>query len=195
MPPDKSYAVASWYGKDFHGRPTSSGEIYDMHANTCAHKAFPFGTKLKVTHLSNNKSVECIVNDRGPFIEGRDIDLSYAVAKEIGVVGPGISKVLLEVNGRDTSYIRKVRVQAADRKGVFSIQAGAFTESSNAIRLRDALNLKYENVYIQQAEVGGTMFHRVRIGNFRDFERALSLAEQLGQEGYRAVIVKADMRI
>src|ERR1700690_2008294 len=101
---ERNYAVASWYGKDFHGRPTSSGEIFDMHAKTCAHKEYPFGTRLKVTHLANNKSTECVVNDRGPFIAGRDIDLSYAVAREIGVIGPETSRVLIEVNGRDESY-------------------------------------------------------------------------------------------
>ena len=87
---DKTYTVASWYGPKFHGRPTSSGEIFNMYAMTCAHKEYPFGTRLKVTNIENNRSAECVVNDRGPFVEGRDIDLSYAVAKEIGVIGPGI---------------------------------------------------------------------------------------------------------
>jgi rare lipoprotein A len=192
---EKTYAVASWYGKDFHGRPTSSGEIFDMHANTCAHKEYPFGTRLKVTHLANNKSAECVVNDRGPFIAGREIDLSYAVAKEIGVIGPGTAKVLLEVNGRDNSYIKKVKVQAIERKGMFAIQTGAFKDAANALRLKTALNLKYDNVYIQETEVNGTLFHRVRIGSFRDFSIALSVAEQLGQEGYQPIIVQADLRI
>ncbi|TAN40187.1 MAG: septal ring lytic transglycosylase RlpA family protein [Nitrospirae bacterium] len=191
----RAYAVASWYGSDFHGRPTASGEIFNMHAPTCAHREFPFGTKVRVTNLTNNRSMECTVNDRGPFIPGRDIDLSYAVAKEIGVIGPGTSRVLLELNGRDDSYVRRVRVQAAERKGTFAIQAGAFTEAANALRLRSALALKYDNVYIQETEVNGTLFHRVRIGNFNNFKSAYSLAEQLGAEGYQPVIVKADLRI
>lgn len=193
--PLQSYAVASWYGADFHGRPTSSGEIFNMHANTCAHRQYPFGTRLKVTHLANNKTAECIVNDRGPFIAGRDVDLSYAIAKEIGVIGPGTSRVLLEVTGRDLTYIRKVKVQAAERIGLFAIQAGAFTEGANAIRLREALSLKYDNVSIEQAEIRGTVFHRVRIGNFRSFSRAYSVAEQLGQEGYQPIIVKPDLKL
>src|SRR5574340_541002 len=88
-PLEAKYIVASWYGPDFHGKLTSSGEPYNMHANTCAHKEYPFGTKLKVTNIANNKNVECTVNDRGPFIPGRDLDLSYACAKEIELICPG----------------------------------------------------------------------------------------------------------
>ncbi|MEW6676132.1 MAG: septal ring lytic transglycosylase RlpA family protein [Nitrospirota bacterium] len=70
--------MASWYGPDFHGRPTSSGELFNMYALTCAHREHPFGTRLKVTNISNNKTVSCVINDRGPFVSGRDLDLSYA---------------------------------------------------------------------------------------------------------------------
>ncbi|MBI5641646.1 MAG: septal ring lytic transglycosylase RlpA family protein [Nitrospirae bacterium] len=195
MPNSQGYAVASWYGPDFHGRPTSSGEIFNMHASTCAHREYPFGTRLRVTNMFNNKAAECVVNDRGPFVEGRDLDLSYAVAKEIGVIGPGTSKVLIEVSGRDASYIRKVKVQAGDRTGPFAIQVGSFTESVNAIRLKAALKLKYNNVYIQETEVKGTTYYRVRVGNFSTFTKAESAAEELGQEGYPAVIMKADVKI
>lgn len=190
-----SYVVASWYGADFHGRPTSSGEIFNMYSLTCAHKAYPFGTKLKVTNTVNKKTVQCIVNDRGPFVEGRDLDLSYAAAREIGVIGPGTGKVLIEVNGRDDSYIRKVRVQAAGKSGPFAIQVGSFSESINAIRLKKALNLKYGNVYIQGAQIKGSIRYRVRVGNYDALPGAVTAAEQLGQEGYPALVVKADMKI
>ncbi|MFZ6016669.1 MAG: septal ring lytic transglycosylase RlpA family protein [Nitrospirota bacterium] len=70
--------MASWYVPDFHGRPTSSGELFNMYAFTCAHREHPFGTRLKVTSISNNKTVSCVINDRGPFVSGRDLDLSYA---------------------------------------------------------------------------------------------------------------------
>lgn len=192
---DKNSTVASWYGPKFHGRPTSSGEIFNMYAMTCAHKEYPFGTRLKVTNLENNRSAECVVNDRGPFVEGRDIDLSYAVAKEIGVIGPGISRVLLEPNGRDDSYIRPVKVQTSEKTGLFAIQVGAFTESINAIQLKVGLRLKYANVYIQETEVKGITYYRVRIGDYRDYNSALSVAEQLGEEGYQALLLKADVRI
>lgn len=192
---EKTNTVASWYGPKFHGRPTSSGEIFNMYAMTCAHKEYPFGTRLKVTNIENNRSAECVVNDRGPFVEGRDIDLSYAVAKEIGVIGPGISRVMIETNGRDNSYIRPVKVQTSEKTGLFAIQVGAFTDSINAIQLKVALRLKYANVYIQETEINGVTYYRVRVGNYQDYNTALSVAEQLGQEGYQALLLKADVKI
>ena len=189
-------AVASWYGSDFHGRPTASGEPFDMHALSCAHKQYPFGTRLKVVHKTNSRAVECVVNDRGPFIDGRDIDLSYGAAKEIGLIGPGISRVSLEVQGRDPSYIKPVRIQSQERRGSpFAIQIGSFTDSANAERLRAGLGLGYPDSYIQEVQVSGATYYRVRVGNFAQFSRAIEVAEQLGQEGYPTLIVKADLKI
>ena len=192
---DRTYAVASWYGPKFHGRPTSSGDIFNMYAKTCAHKEYPFGTRVRVTNTENDRSAECIVNDRGPFVEGRDVDLSYAVAKEIGMIGTGTARVLLVAEGRDNSYIRPVSIQTSEKAGPFAIQVGAFTEGINAIQLKVALKLKYSNVYIQEIEVKGTTYYRVRIGNYEDYNNALSIAEQLGQEGYQTRLLKADVKI
>jgi len=89
--------MASWYGKKFHGRPTSSGEIFDMHKLTAAHKELPLGTRVRVTNLKNRKSVVVKVNDRGPFVKGRIIDLSYGAAKKIGMVEDGVVKVRVEI--------------------------------------------------------------------------------------------------
>lgn len=191
----EGYTVASWYGPDFHGRPTASGEIFDMHELTCAHRELPFGTKVRVTSLSTNLSTVCTVNDRGPFVGGRGIDLSYASAKEIGLIGPGTGRVLLETQGRDASYIRPVKVSVSGGNGPFAIQVGSFTDAINAIRLKKGLGLKFDNVYIQEAEVRGGIFYRVRIGNFGQFEKAFSLAEDLGREGYPAIVLRADVRI
>jgi len=91
-----TYAVASWYGKKFNGKRTASGERFDMYAMTCAHKTLPFGTKLRVTNPDNNKSVVVTVNDRGPFIPGRQLDLSYGAAKQIGIVKQGVERVKIE---------------------------------------------------------------------------------------------------
>jgi len=166
-----------------------------MYAMTCAHKEYPFGTRLKVTNMENKRSAECVVNDRGPFVEGRDIDLSYAVAKEIGVIGPGMTRVTLETKGRDNSYIRPVKVQTSEMKGPFAIQVGAFTDSIKAIQLKVALRQKYVNVYVQETEVDGETYYRVRVGNYQDYNTALSVAEKLGQEGYQALLLKADVKI
>lgn len=189
-PAGEGLVVASWYGAEFHGRPTSSGQIFDMHGLTCAHREFPFGTRLRITHLLNNKSVDCVVNDRGPFIEGRDVDLSYGAAKEIGLLGPGVSPVVIEVTGRDPLYVHRAVVRAWDRKGPFAIQLGAFTDSLNAVRMKAALKMKYEQTYIEETEVRGIIYHRVRIGDFDDLGTALTIAEALGQEGYQPVVVR-----
>ena len=89
--------VASYYADDFHGKPTSSGEIFDMYAMTAAHKTLPLGSIVKVTNLTNNKSVTVKINDRGPFVKKRIIDLSYGAAQVVGMVGPGTAKVRVKV--------------------------------------------------------------------------------------------------
>ncbi len=182
--PETMYVVASWYGPYFHGRQTASGEIFDMYDFTCAHKEYPFGTKLKVTNISNNRSVGCLVNDRGPFIEGRDLDLSYATAKEIRMIEPGVIRVKIEYIGRDSTYIRP-----------FTIQVGSFKEISNAIRLKEALELKYNNVYITEANINGDRYYRVRIGKIVEKNAAYRLAKVIEKEGYDILIVKYDQQI
>jgi rare lipoprotein A len=182
------FGVASWYGPDFHGKPTASGEIYDMNALTCAHREYPFGTKLNVTNVSNNKSVNCTVNDRGPFVSGRELDLSYAAAKEIGLIGQGTSEVRIEYIGRDTSYMKEVRYLSD--AGPFTIQVGSFKELSNASRLKLALDLKYTTIYLTEVKVKGSRFYRVRIGKFSIKEEAYKLARTLADEGYSVFIVR-----
>ena len=86
----RSTMLASWYGPGFHGRTTANGERYDMHGNTAAHKTLPFGTKLRVCYQG---CVDVVVNDRGPFIGARELDLSYGAAKTIGLIGPGVANV------------------------------------------------------------------------------------------------------
>lgn len=91
------YGKASYYGEKFHGRKTASGETFNKWAYTCAHKKLSFNTKVKVTNLKNQKTVVVRVNDRGPFVKGRIIDLSFAAAKKIGMVKDGVVKVKIEV--------------------------------------------------------------------------------------------------
>ncbi len=96
--------IASWYGKKFHGKLTSSREVYDMYKITAAHKILPIPCYVKVTNLKNNKSLIVRVNDRGPFKKGRIIDLSYAAAKKLGIVEKGIAKVLVEAIDAENFY-------------------------------------------------------------------------------------------
>ncbi len=134
----KQRGLASWYGKKFHGRKTANGEVYDMHAMTAAHKTLPLGTCVKVRNMENGRSVEVRINDRGPFITGRVIDLSYAGAKAIGLVGPGVAQVEVVALGKPVSTPKGKRVYAPVdyRRGAFTVQVGAFQERSNAERLR-----------------------------------------------------------
>lgn len=97
----KDRGIASWYGHDFHGRITTSGEIYDMHALTGAHRTLPLGTMVRVTNVGNGKQVQVRITDRGPYVNGRVIDLSYAAAQELGMVEHGVSAVSVEVIGVD----------------------------------------------------------------------------------------------
>lgn len=194
-PIESKYIVASWYGTDFHGRPTSSGEIYNMYANTCAHKEYPFGTRLKVTNVSNGRSVACTVTDRGPFIAGRDLDLSYACAKEIELIGTGTGKVRIDYLGRDMRYIKYIKYSTSGSDGPFTIQVGSFREPSNATRLKTALEFKYTRVYITDTEINGSIFYRVRIGKFKTKDDAYSLAKTLADEGYSILITGYNERI
>jgi rare lipoprotein A len=186
IPEGAQKGVASWYGSEFHGRPTASGEIYNMYDYTCAHREYPFGTKLKVINLKNNKDVVCTVNDRGPFVQGRDIDLSFASAKKIDLIATGTAEVLMEPVGRDYSYVRYVNYSPIS--GALTIQVGAFKEIDNALRLKQSLSLKYQNVYINKAVVKGETFYRVRVGKFNSYDEAYNLAKSMGQEGYRVII-------
>jgi rare lipoprotein A len=93
------HGQASWYGKPFHGRRTASGERYDMHARTAAHRKLPFGTRVRVTNLENGKETVVRINDRGPFVQGRVIDLSFGAASQIQMVQAGVVKVRLEILG------------------------------------------------------------------------------------------------
>ncbi|GAQ94817.1 rare lipoprotein A [Thermodesulfovibrio aggregans] len=186
IPQGARKGVASWYGAEFHGKPTASGEIYNMYDYTCAHREYPFGTKLRVVNLQNGKDVVCTVNDRGPFIPGRDLDLSYASAKKIDLIGPGTAEVLMEPVGRDMSYVRYVKYTPIG--GPLTIQVGAFREIENALRLKQALSFKYQNVYINKASVKGQIFYRVRVGKFSNYDDAFNLAKQMGQEGYKVII-------
>ena len=100
LPASATEGVASFYGKGFHGRRTASGERFDQNDMTAAHKTLPFGTRVRVTHLNNGRSVVVVVNDRGPFVRGRVIDLSRGAAGRIGMVNSGVAKVRLEILGR-----------------------------------------------------------------------------------------------
>ncbi len=154
--------IASWYGHPFHGRQTASGEVYDMHRPTAAHRTLPFGTEVRVENLDNGRSTRLRINDRGPFVDGRIIDVSRWGAEELGLVGPGIARVRITV------------LNAPPPQRCWEVQTGAFGERGNAERERD--RLQRGGVQARVAS-GADGVHRVRAGPFherRDAERAAS---------------------
>lgn len=168
---------ASWYGKDFHGRKTASGEVYDMYQLTAAHKTLPLGTSVMVTHLNNGRSVMVVINDRGPFVKGRIIDLSYAAAQALEMVAEGVARVRVEALGKGS-------VPAPSSTGSFTLQVGAFIERSNAVRLMNELQKAYRDVSLTELRTPENTYYRVRIGRFRTREEAYQFAVRLAQEGY-----------
>ncbi|MBI5739987.1 MAG: septal ring lytic transglycosylase RlpA family protein [Nitrospirae bacterium] len=188
-PQRDGYLTASWYGQDFHGRPTSSGERYDMYGLTCAHKEMPFGTRLRVTNPDTDKSVVVTVNDRGPFIAGRDLDLSYGAAREIEMANKGVGRVKIEHLGRDMRYVKRIAFSPSLPSGAVTIQLGSFTEKANADRLKQGLELKYDSVYLATFFKDDRTFYRVRMGRYDNRDNAYTIASRLADEGYTALIV------
>jgi rare lipoprotein A len=192
LKPGGEYVMASWYGKKFHGRPTSSGERYDMYGLTAAHKTMKFGTKLRVTNPDTDQSVVVTVTDRGPFIRGRDLDLSYGAAKKIGHLKKGVGKVWIEYLERDMRYVKRVPFVSPKFSGALTVQVGSFTKQENASRLKQGLEIKYKNVHITTVQLKGKKFYRVKVGKFNSGESAYSTAEKLADEGYTAFITSRD---
>ena len=179
------YGVASWYGKKFHGNPTASGEIYDMYQLTAAHKTLPLGTYVMVTNVENNKSVEVKINDRGPFVKGRIIDLSYAAARAIDMVEKGTARVKVEVLKRKTLIIKSGNMGSG--RG-FTVQVGAFSDKGNAVNLSNALGREISDVYISVFETPEGRYYRVRVGHFPTREMAYDMAAKLADMGYAVLV-------
>jgi rare lipoprotein A len=159
--------IASWYGHPYHGRRAASGEIYNMYAMTAAHRTLPFGTEVRVHDLENGRDVEVRINDRGPFVEGRIIDLSYAAAQAMGM--PGIAQVRLEILG----------LGQTTGPDVFAVQVGAFRDPANAGRLKALIEASFGPVEIQTFERDDGIFYRVRVGHESSEGAARDLAQKL----------------
>jgi rare lipoprotein A len=160
--------IASWYGRRYHGKPTSSGEIYDMYGMTAAHPTLPIPSYAKVTALASGKAVIVRINDRGPFHSDRVIDLSYTSAYKLGLLGRGSAQVSVESIGPETAVLQRDSTPANAEKPGYYLQLGAFGSPENAEKLRlqarEALGIPDERV--QVALVGS--LHRVRLGPFAD---------------------------
>jgi len=173
---------ASWYGVPFHGRRASNGETYDMYKLTAAHRTLPFETMVRVTNLNNGKSTVVRITDRGPFVDNRIIDLSFAAAQEVDSVGPGVVPVRVEVLGG-----------VDPTAGFFTVQVGAFRDHANAERLRDRLNALYPPIFIQQYDSPDGIFYRVRVGKISGEDAARQFGEELhAREGFTPFVTRLD---
>jgi len=190
--------TASWYGKKFHGRRTSNGEIYNMYAVSAAHKTLPLGTYVRVTNLRNKRKLDVRINDRGPFVSGRVIDLSYGAGKRLGIIGTGTAPVKIVALGRASSG-RKTVGKAAYipgnyEQGNFTIQIGAFSDLKNARRLKAKLRRVYRNAHITRYDNGRSVLYRVRVGQCSTLQDARRLKKKLKRQGFKnAVIVAEEM--
>ena len=176
--------VASWYGKKFHGRPTSSREVYDMYKMTAAHKTLPLPTYVSVRDLSTGREIVVRVNDRGPFLKNRIIDLSYAAAAKLGIAdkGTGFVEVRALVPGSatlqpDTAW--------RDRSSEIFIQAGAFQMAANAEKLRSAIaDVSRMPVRVLRTSHDGRTLYRVRLGPVPGVAEADLIVDTLGTLGF-----------
>ena len=171
--------------RPYHGRAAANGEIYDMEKMTAAHRTLPFNTWVRVYDLDNDKSTEVRIIDRGPFVEGRIIDLSHAAAKEIALIGPGIARVRIEV----------ISTPAGVAPGLFAIQVGAFRVRSNAERLRTRMEQQYGAArLVERAENPGIW--RVLVGAEASEDGASALAERIRRDSVEKMggfVVRIDL--
>jgi len=174
----REVGLASWYGKDFHGRPTASGEIYNMFGISAAHKTMPFGTLLLVTDLNTERSVKVKVNDRGPFVGRRILDLSYGAAKKLRVVGKGLAEVEIRVIGRVPIH-RPLKKKGA-KKPQTRIKVTRGTQPAPPQKLKSAV--------VSRAAKKPRRRYIIQIGSFQVKKNALLMKEQVARSHRKAYL-------
>ncbi len=180
--PGVETGLASWYGHPYHGRAAADGEIYDMEQLTAAHRTLPFGTWVRVTNLTNAKSVDVRIIDRGPFIDGRIIDISHAAARAIDLIGPGVAQVRLDVLSLPAG---------APSLNWFAVQAGAFADKDRAERLRGLLEREYGPARLV-LRPGTPSLWRVLVGQEPTEQAAGALALRISAEVGPSFVVRLD---
>jgi len=171
--------LASYYAEPYHGRKTASGEIFDSYKDlTAAHRTLPFNTMVRVTNKTNGRQVDVRINDRGPFVQGRVIDLSVRAAREIDLMRPGVAPVSLKI------------LKAGDvvKSQPFAVQVGSFENKSKAEDLKKSLEKKYPGVKVQAASTPTTLY-RVRIAE-PDMETANKIASELRKQDLKPFVVR-----
>jgi rare lipoprotein A len=178
--------IASWYGSKFHGRKTASGERYNMYGISAAHRTLPLGTVVRVTHTENGRKVTLRINDRGPFVEGRIIDLSYGAARRLGMVREGIADVVVEAFGSAGD------AASLAAPGTFSLQVGSFLVLDNAEELQETLRRDNDTVSIVSFQNDRNTYYRVVVGRFPSQEAARAAGERLQRKGHSPFVVRVE---
>ena len=175
--------LASWYGHPYHGRAAADGEIYDMETLVAAHRTLAFQTRVRVRNLSNDKTVDVRIIDRGPFVGGRIIDLSHAAAKEIDMIGPGVAQVEITIIG----------TPAVPEPALFAVQIGAFRDKTNADRAERNMTAAY-GVAKAVLRAGDPPLWRVLAGRENSTDAAEALAKRIRAEQHepQAFVVRLD---
>jgi rare lipoprotein A len=174
--------LASWYGVEEAGRATASGELMDPERFTAAHRSLPFGSLVRVTDLETRRHVDVVINDRGPFVRGRIIDLSFAAAREIDLVNRGVARVRIQVVGLDGSL--------AERR--WRVQLGSFSSGDLAQDLLTLVQAEgFSPAVISRHEEGGTLYYRVWVGAYYERDGAERLARELRAAGHAGFVLLA----
>jgi rare lipoprotein A len=181
-PSNVEQGLASWYGLEEAGRATASGEPMAPEKLTAAHKTLPFGSFVRVTDLDTGRRVDVIINDRGPFVGGRIIDLSFAAARDLGIVEKGVARVRIEVIG--------LKGPLAERR--WRVQVGSFTQERTARELATQIQSEgYSPVSVSQFQDRGVIYYRVWVGEYRERDGAVALQRQLQRTGHQGFALLA----
>jgi rare lipoprotein A len=177
--------IASWYGRDFHGKLTSNGEVYNMNSLTAAHKTLPFNSIVLVTHRESGKSVTVRINDRGPFVGDRIIDLSQGAANKLGIAETGTAPVSLRViRGAKSSPPRNAAGTSA-KKGIYSVQVGVFEDLDNARNISHQFN----NSRVFAVTQSNRKLYKVLVGKYSNYEKALEPMDQMRLRGFEEAFI------
>ena len=183
---DTESGLASWYGHPYHGRQAADGEIYDMEKLTAAHRTLPFNTWVRVENLNNSRTVDVRIIDRGPFVDGRIIDLSHRAAVDIDLIGPGVARVKLTVIEPPAAAPATPPVES---NGLYAVQVGVFRDRANAERVRTDMASKYGSARLVLRD-GTPMMWRVLVGAEATEDGARNLSDRIQREsGERSAFV------
>ncbi|MGP1437490.1 MAG: septal ring lytic transglycosylase RlpA family protein [Treponema sp.] len=190
---------ASYYGEPFHGRPTSSGEPFDMNGYTAAHRTLPFGTMVEVTNLENGKKVIVRINDRGPFVGNREIDLSRAAAEALGMIGQGIARVSIKRVGQQevaTETNANQSWKAVEPQTNNASDPDKETSNNEAMKMADAYQAQRNMVYMPTTpeQTKGVLW-RIQVGSFAREENALQLVVKLREVGFEPAYEKIETHV